>query len=509
MKPNHIFGLLLAFSTALTACASMQKIEPAREPQSAPGLLSDLQRLHLDIESNAVDAQNCHPYFQGQLQTLREERIQEIPAERAKSESEKIMQTTWQSRLAIHKSLSKLVSCRTELRQLFFRLRSIEDLAADRFYGMKQTTQNELGEFQNQPIPLVDNEFYQGYLAPSGKVEKGPVAFRTGDLMVTRGLSFFSAAISMITEYPSPLDHFVLVHRDDQSGKLQTIESYAQTGGVAAFPMDYALKNENARIMLLRPKDAALGAKAAQLMLNAVDEGEKDPSKKIGYDYFMDLSNPKRMTCSAVTYWGLRRASGDTFEIPQEKSTVSPKLKQIFKNTGIKMGPMLTAGDIELDTRFELVLEFRDPRLIQDGRIREAVELSIFNWIKEKNYRLRATLGTLAIDTIIYPLRPTPLWPVVRSLTGSPDFPLDTPKGFVKTLKQLNDVSDVLYKRVYDATTKRRAETGWGLTQQQMLDVLEAYRVEDLANCEGTGRSYPQFTRAFGNTYCATGNGEN
>ncbi|CAN5511742.1 hypothetical protein BH10BDE1_BH10BDE1_13630 [soil metagenome] len=503
MKRRQIILVLLALALSPLACTSVDKKASAREPQSTPGLLVDLLKLKTDIASNAVDAQNCHEYFQSQLQALQEERLQEIPFERAKHDSEKIMHATWQNRLAIHAGLSKYVSCRTELRQLFYRLRSIEDLAADRFYGEKQTTQNDLRDFQNQPIPLVDNDFYHGYLGSSGAVEKATVPFRSGDLMVTRGLSFFSAALSMIPDHPSQLDHFVLVHRDN-TGKMQTIESYAQTGGVAAFPMDYALKNENARIMLLRPKDAALGAKAAQIMLDAVEEGERNPSKKIGYDFFMDLENPERMTCSAVTYWGFRRASNDEFKIPEEKSTVSPKLSQIFENTGIKQGPLLTAGDIELDTRFELLLEFRDPRLIQDGRIREVVEQSIFKWMKEYNYRLRPTLGTIAIDTLIYPLRPTKLWPVVRKVTGSPDFPLETPKGFIKTLKQLNDVSDVLYKRVYDATLKNREKTGWGLTQQQMLDVLDQYRVEDLKNCNSRGGGYAHFTSNFGAVPCST-----
>lgn len=506
MRTRGIQILLLSMMIFLcsSSCSSTFKRQPANESSAvAPsGLALDLEKMRADVMSRAVDSANCHSFFQSQLENLKEERLLEIPSDRAKAEASKIMNLTWQNRLQIHRELSRFTSCRTELRQLFFRLRSIEDLAADRYFGVSQSTGEMIGDFQNQPVPLIDNQFYSGYWGPSGGVETNPVDFRSGDLMVTRGVSFFSAALSNIPDHPSQLDHFVLIHRDD-AGVLNTIESYAQTGGVSTFPMNYALKNENARIMLLRPKDAAVGARAAQIMIDAVSDGERNPNRRIGYDYKMDLENPKKMTCSAVTYWGYRRASGDQFEIPEERSSVSPKLKQIFTQTGIKMGPMLTAGDIELDTRFELVLEFRDLRLVQDGRIRDAVEQMIFKWMKEKKYRLWPTGSTIAIDALIYPLRPTRLWPLVKRVTGSPDFPPDMPKGFLKTLNQINDVSDILYKRLHDASEKSRRVTGWGLTMQQMYDELEAYRQEDLKKCDSRVGAYAHFHQRFGARPCS------
>lgn len=491
-----IFAFFVGLSIALTITLTIT----AEAKNSS--LLQDLLRLKSDVEVNALDAQNCHSYFKEKLALLQESRLIEIPKSDAVAESKKIMEATWQNRLEIHLRLTKLVSCRNELREIFYRLRSIEDLAIDRQYQMKQTSALEIGEFQNQPVPLIDNRFYRGYLGPGGGNELVPVKFESGDLMVTRGPSNFSAILSSIQDYPSQLDHFVLINKA-QDGSLRTIESYAQTGGVAAFPMAQALKNENARIMLLRAKDQTTAARASQIMLDAVNAAEKDPTKKIGYDFFMDLENPERMTCSAVTYWGLRKASNDKLVIPEERSTISPKLHQIFEQTGIKEGPMLTASDIELDTRFDLVLEFRDPRLIQDSRIREIVAQTIFDWMKNKNYRLRATVATLAIDAIIYPLRPTPLWPFVQKVTGTPNFPLNTPKGFLKTLKQLNDIADVLYKRLHDTYEKQRAETGWGMTQQQMVSTLEGYRREDLKACNSRGGGFAHFTSQFGAYPCS------
>lgn len=496
---KYISGLILTtslFIVILNSCSS----HTVREPQSITtidtDLLSQLQTLDADLKIRQINSTNCHPYFQNALTSLQEDLLQKIPIQNADSMARQITELTWGIRLESHKQLSELTTCRTELRQLFFRLRSIEDMALDFVYRVPQLRATEIDDYQKQPTPLVDNEFFNGYLGPSGKLEKLPVDFQSGDLMVTRGPSFFSAALGLIADHPSQLDHFVLINKDT-SGRLNTIESYADTGGVSRFEMGFALRNANLRILLLRPKDGQVGAKAAQIMMNRTLEADQDKRKQIRYDYVMNLEDEKRMTCSEVTYWGYRLASDGKFLIPEEKSTVSPKLKQIFDKTGISPKPMLTAGDIELDSRFDLVLEFRDPRLIQDSRVREGVMQSVFQWMKEKQYELRPTLSTLAINTIIYPTRRTPLWPFIRRVTGSPDFPTDTPKGFLKTLSMMNDVGDILYNKLDKENRRHRNKTGWGMTQNQMKDFLERYREEDLKKYESGSSPAPDFHFLF------------
>ena len=287
----------------------------------------------------------------------------------------------------------------------------------------------------------------------------------------------------------------------DEVGKLETIESYAQTqpSGVQAFEMDYALKNENPRIVLLRPKDSKIGARAADIMSREAKAGKADPTKQIAYDYTMSFADDKHMTCSAVSYWGYYKASDGKFIIPEMRSTPNPKLTQLYSKTGINPEPMLTAADMELDSRFDLLLEFRDHRLISDSRLREAVAQSLFKWMSDLDYTIRPGFKSFVIDDIIFPLHKTKLWPMIKGLTGL-SIPPDAPEGFIETLDALNSISDVLYKRVFDENSKYFKQSGWNMTHNQMMAVLETYRQADYQKCRSSGVT--QFHQAFTSRTC-------
>ncbi len=66
--------------------------------------------------------------------------------------------------------------------------------------------------------------------------------------------------------------------------------------------------------------------------------------------------------------------------------------------------PLLTASDLELDSRFDLHLEFRDHRLIEDIRIRHIAARVVENWMTEKDYRLLPTYKTILLNLFIFPL---------------------------------------------------------------------------------------------------------
>jgi len=500
--------LFLLFVVSLAGCSNLTKRSPQSDPLPAPVLLTHLTDLTARVTAGEVQADNCHAFFQTQLGLATEESVQSWSLQQTENFSRSLAEATWQARLALHNNIPHYTGCRNDLRQLFYRLRAIEDLAVIRLSGAPQLHSSDIADYQKLPIPLVDNAFYGGYLGASGKFEDTKFEFHSGDIMVTRGGSQFSAVLSSVGMIPNQYDHFALVHQAP-TGALSTIESYADVehDGVAHFDMDFALKNVNPRILVLRPKNAEIGAKAADLMMTRALEGERTakpgekPPVKIGYDYDMSFpTDQSRMTCTGVTYWGYKDASENSpqgpFVIPEERTIPRPELTDIYKATGIKPVPMLTGSDIELDSRFDLLVEFRDPRLIEDSRIRESVVQSMFNWMRDYNYHLKPTLKTLAIDLVIYPLRRTFVWQGFRRIFNIQDFPNDAPKGFVKVLTELNDIGDILYKRVYDANLAYRQTTGWSLTHDQMNKVLEDYRKADLERY--LGRRGSDFHSAFG-----------
>lgn len=457
-----------------------------RTPQSANDLIGDLAKFKAEVSEKQIQNQNCHERLEEQLQVLREERLQQPAVADTPTKAEAVLLGTWQLRLALQKNLGQMLSCRTELRSLFYRLRAIQDLAGDRLYNEKPISPVGL-DFQKQPVPLLENAPYHGYLDRHGKVSLLPLDIESGDLLLTRGVSFFSAMLSAITTIPNQVDHFVFINKDPK-GTLQSMESYAQDGGVSRFAMDFALKNENARILVLRAKDHKMANLASEKMMATILQGEKT-GKRIGYDYHMDLSQSDRMTCAAVSYWSFKNASEGRYAIPEEISTLDTRLEPITKAAEIASAQVLTAQDMEVDSRFDIIAEFTDYRLLRDGRYRDAVLQSILKWIKEDKYLLRADFNTKAIDYVIYPTRKYLIGKVIRRAADIPDFPPDTPKGFLKLLKQIDSLGKTLYQRVLSEDQRFVEKTGWSLTTDQMLKILEDYRLEDMENYLSTGHS--------------------
>src|SRR6185437_13450607 len=105
----------------------------------------------------------------------------------------------------------------------------------------------------------------------------------------------------------SQFSHVVLVHVDQATGKTETIESYVGPGA-GIYDIDYALKNENVRLLLLRPKDPTMGARAADFMYEKVRDAVA-AGQPIPYDYGFDFQDHSSLSCAEVAEWGYQDAS--------------------------------------------------------------------------------------------------------------------------------------------------------------------------------------------------------
>ncbi|MCK6599427.1 MAG: hypothetical protein L6Q37_13760, partial [Bdellovibrionaceae bacterium] len=316
---------------------------------------------------------------------------------------------SWNLRLMINEELSKLIPCRGTVRELIFKLRGMEDLVGFAFSGVKSQTSAGI-DFQKELIPMMEASSNYGFFRKKNDHSSQQAQFESGDLLVTRGASFFSATLSSITENPGDFSHFVLVHKNSNDQTVETMESYAQSGGVGIFSIDFALKNENARILHLRPRFTQIAKSGAEIMYQKFLKQKNGNEKRTKYDFAMNLKNPKSMTCSEIAYWAFYQASQGSIKIPESSSQVSEKLNPILDMAGITKGPMLSPADMEVDSRFELLGEFKDYRLVADSRMRDAILRNIFGWIKTKNYGLHHDLSSFFLTYLIHPISKTPLW---------------------------------------------------------------------------------------------------
>lgn len=393
----------------------------------------------------------------------------------------------WYLRVQINENLSFTKNCEKSIRQLINTIRGIEDLAGLIYTETLQKKGADI-DFQNQPVPMKTSAPYYGYVTKDGFMNPAALDLNSGDLLVTRGTSFFSATLSSITENPGDFSHFVLVHKNDVDNKVETMESYAQTGGIARYDLDFALKNENARVLWLRPRFKEIAKQGAEYFYQQILAEEKGLKPRTKYDYFMDLKTENRMTCSEIAYWSYLKASDGKIVIPETKSKMPATSAPILDLAKIPKEPMLSPQDMEVDSRFEMLGEFRDYRLVQDSRMRDAILRSIFSWINTKNYVLHHNINSFMLSYLIHPISKTPLWPMVKGILNI-SIPQEAPKGFVRLLYQINDISEKIYSELELANNKKMQEQGFPLTKTEMDLVIENIRAEDLYHYQNNQKS--------------------
>ena len=92
--------------------------------------------------------------------------------------------------------------------------------------------------------------------------------FRSGDLLLMRGMHHNSAAIARIGDVDSQFSHLAIVHTD-ADGKHWVVEALIEEGSVIN-PLSYTLTHGLGRCVLFRHKDKQLAARAAALIHDLV-----------------------------------------------------------------------------------------------------------------------------------------------------------------------------------------------------------------------------------------------
>ncbi len=366
--------------------------------------------------------------------------------------------------------------CSRKLLEVIHDLRDREDYTAE-YAGFNQPLDPSKIDFSKIDIPLKEMQNYEPYQTSQG-LSKAPIVFQNGDLMLTRGFSYVSASISQSSSNKSQFSHLVFVSKDPRTQDFSTIESYVGAG-VDRFTLDSALRNENARIQLYRFPDQDTADRASQWINNKI----KGP--KIPYDYAQNFSDESRLTCHEIPYHSFEHATnGDVMlpEFPAENQIGNPN---ILKLLGVKNGPTFSPDDLEIDARFELLLEWTDYRILRDHRYKNMITRKIFEWANTRSYNLRNSTASFIAGNILYPLRRVDLiWKLVKKIPSIKEFPKDLPRNMLMGMLKIQNVGDILYDVLKTADKVSLRRTGRPLNNEELLETLENYRLEDLKKYE-------------------------
>ena len=470
--------LLLLFCLVIfyTSCSSTsnQQRGISSTIQSRLDLLAESKSIIDKVAKREINGETCEHEFSDLIGDYQLLSPQNLELEELKANGKKILDLSFQARLSLHSLLDIIPdNCKFKLKELNLLIRTSEDYVGVHFYGDKQVVASDI-KFQEQAIPVYDKAAYHPFHVGTGIDPEVKFEFKNGDIVITKGVSVISSTISEIAQPKSVFSHIVFVHVDKNTKETTTIESYVGVG-VAIYPIEYALKNENARILVLRSKDSDLASRAADYMYDKVVALKKQ-KKVIPYDYNLDFSENKKLSCEEVAYDSFNHASDGKVLLPEVMSKITMKDAGFLERIGLKKGDMMVPSDMETDSRFDVVMDWTDYRLLRDSWRKDAVLGSMFKWIEENNYKIHENFTSNAARAV-WSTRSIPgVWWLLSKASGIPTyFTKDVPKKSIATIASLKDIGAILIPVVSKADQDYFEKNGKWMSSEMLRDSIDKY----------------------------------
>ncbi|MBC7430194.1 MAG: hypothetical protein H7336_16390 [Bacteriovorax sp.] len=475
MKIKNV--LLLVSITAVSSCSTYWPSywrKPTSINEKTSELLEKSQSILDRVTARDLTPESCSADLDS-LIVYYSQAPASINIDAVKNQGQEILDQSFEARMALHSQLSSLpVECKAKVKTLFVKMRMTEDYVGVHFYNDQQISAESI-KYQEEPVPVFEADKYHPYHVGAGIDPKVKFEFRNGDIMITKGVSFISSTISELATPKSLFSHIVFVHVDSSTKVVTTIESYVGRG-VSIFPIDEALKNENARILILRAKDADLASRAADYMYNKVVK-LKSEGKVILYDYNLDFSDNSHLSCEEVAYDSFKTVSKGAVILPEMESQIELNDQKFLNRVGVKKGSMMVPTDMETDSRFDVVLDWTDYRVMRDSWRKDALLGEMFRWISDYKYRIHENMTTVAAK-VIWSTRHIPgLWGMLSKVSGIPkDFTKDVPSLTITTIASLKAIGNELLPVVTSADQEFYASTGKWMTKEELSKTLDEYR---------------------------------
>ncbi len=474
---RYILFLMIASLIFNSSCSSLAK--PKRAISSSEQMGIDLSReanLIVDmVSTREIKSENCEGELGNLIRDYQLMTPQNIDLTVLKNDGQLILDQSFKARIALHSLLEVMPrSCKMKLKELNLLMRASEDYVGILFYNDPQISASSI-KFDEQPVPIMENAAYHPYHVGIGLDASSKFEFKNGDIMITKGVSFVSSTISEIAHPRSLFSHIVFVHVDKKTKEVTTLESYVGKG-VGIYKIEDALKNENARILVLRSRDSELASRAADYMFEKVTELKKK-NKIIPYDYQLDFSDNSKLSCEEVVYDSFKQVSNGNVILPEAMSQITMVDEKFLKRVGLKKGAMMTPADMETDSRFDIVLDWTDYRLMRDSWRKDAILGEMFRWIDEYNYQIHENLSSIAAKAIWSTRYIPKLWGMLAKLSGIPkDFTKDVPSLTISTMASLKTIGGIMLPIIEKVDEEYFAKNGKWMSTDMLREALEKFR---------------------------------
>ena len=452
-----------------------------------PNLLSQVKRLRSAIKSEAFTAATCSSVLEEAYATVFKSSPEQYEPRLLKENAREIIDELFAGKLELRASLARIEkegplsapcveASRNAMRAVLF----LSEYLAEHFVP-------GLGHdrvFEGQGPELLLNPKY------------GPkLELKSGDVLMSRGDAFVSGAISRIGDNDGNFSHIAIVYIDPETKKPYTVEAHIEQGVVVA-PLENYLKDGKVRSTVFRQQDPGLAHQAAKLMFERASKATAK-GKNIPYDFGMVLSgkDPKgraadhEVFCSEVAYIGYKEASGGKIVLPRYPTGLNMKNDTFLKAIGVAAKTTFAPSDMEVETRFDLVAEWRNFKKTEKSRMTDAILTKSYEAMEKHDYALRNTAGDAIKRDLAYVMRHTPLF---RGLVKD-KFPENMTRKAVGTMLALDKASTPMLAKLKEVSALQKEKTGFAMTTPQMLVYLETLRQDDFQ----TYLNYRKWQREF------------
>lgn len=471
---------ILMVSTFILGCTHEARFSSSRRPASVKFNLENLLvKISSSIEEGTGSTLECSSKLTSYYQKLFNLRSNDVDMQKlSQKEIQNIISLSFESRLKIKEKMKLLevgskssLKCLSSIKNIVRALRYVEDYMIELEYS-------SMSYFDKMEFVTLTGEGSLFLKNPKFEFD-GVQDLKSGDVILSRGNAYSSAAIARIGQNDTQFSHLALVYEHTDK-KMYTIEAHIEIGSVVA-PVQTNIDQKNARSVVFRHKDAKLSHLAAKIMFERVKK-RQDRKKNIQYDFGMNYKDEKRIFCSEVVSEGFNKASKKLYNkelvLPQHKTHFNKGLIPFLQTLGIKVNSKnvekfdtFGPGDIQFDSSFDIIAEWRNPKKMRDNRFKDAVLTKMFQWMENENYRLDPPAGIEVKSRFSWLMRRTPF--VKKMLEEK--FPMNMNSKQLRLFLTL----DLVGEKFYNVVSDKQVASQKVLSPIEIYDILEQFKTND------------------------------
>lgn len=477
--------VLIAMS--LSGCSSALRDSFRRSPSSETGSPTISRNLRVAVRqfrdliaSDDLNSGTCA----SRLDSIYDELYKTSPSyfdlQTLSSESLVVVKELWEARVELRKKFLKIVAesrvspeCVNAVRRAQVASRFLEEYVGEWALSPKAPDSHHLR-------PSWSGSFPETLQSP----DFDSLDLRSGDLLLSRGDAFTSAAIARIGDIEGQFSHLAMVYVDEKTGKKYTIEAHIEVGVVVA-PIEKYLNDGKVRSTLFRYHgDPAVAHAAAKYMFERASEATA-AGANIPYDFHFNVQDDSEVFCAEVAALGYRVATGGKVELPAFQSKMSTNNRQFLDAIGMTGKETFAPMDLEVDPHFDLVGEWRDLSRTEQSHRKDEVLTAMFTWMQDYHYVLLNAEWNEVVSSLMWQVR---RWPVFGSLLKE-KFPTNMSKNALEATVTISLVAEKLFNDLSKKDQEAKKQTGLWLTPYQLYQALEEMRVKDLDHWQRTKKS--------------------